>query len=657
MSTVSNITKGILFCALLLAFSSCAPGSTLEQQRGLFLQAEQAIAQNRWEEVERLLPRLAGYPLLPYLLYLKLAKQPQDGSAIAQYLERYGETRYAPLLRKKRLQHLAAKGSWHEYVELYQPSEDVRLQCQYYWSLFQLGRVGEAFAGAGKLWTAGSSLPDACSQLSAVWQASPHFNQDRIWQRFALALRKNDTSGARDLKRLLPESAQHSADFWLKVHDHAQLVLACAEWRKEALYGQIFTHGIDRLAASDPWIAVTAWNLRKHSFSLDSEEQARIDRRLALALATRRHQAAGAYLQAISPDQADDQIRAWRVRNALLRQDWAAALTALEAMEPAERAAPAWRYWRARAHEALGDNESARATYEPLARERNFYGFMAADRLNQDYQLIDQPLPTTETKLTQLAERLPFLAIREFRALQRVGEVRREWMHAIKTLSRADLLAAAKLAQRWGLDHLAIITIARAGDRDDLALRFPLTYYQPVMYHAGQQRLDPAVLYGLMRRESAFDPEARSPAGARGLLQLLPGTAQQIARLLHESWPSARVLFDPDTNLRYGAAYFARLLERFNNHLVLATAAYNAGPGRAGGWLPEDKAVPADIWIETIPFKETREYVGIVLEYAIVYQHRMGRPIRRLNQILSAVAPGNNNRGNADQVMPVNACE
>ncbi len=238
-----------------------------------------------------------------------------------------------------------------------------------------------------------------------------------------------------------------------------------------------------------------------------------------------------------------------------------------------------------------------------------------------------------------------------------MGEARREWMHAIKNLSRPQLLGAAKLAQRWNLDNLAIMTVARAGHRDDLALRFPLSYFQPVVYHAGQQQLDPAILYGLLRRESAFNSQAYSPAGARGLMQLLPQTGEQMARLLHDRWPSASVLFNPDANLRYGAAYFARMLDRFEHHHVLATAAYNAGPGRVSRWLPEGQAMPADIWMETIPFSETREYIAAVLEYAIVYQHRMGRPVERLSHYLSAAIPGNNKPAKPDQVMPASACE
>jgi soluble lytic murein transglycosylase len=195
-------------------------------------------------------------------------------------------------------------------------------------------------------------------------------------------------------------------------------------------------------------------------------------------------------------------------------------------------------------------------------------------------------------------------------------------------------VVAAKLAQRLGLDNLAIQTAAKAGYWDDLSLRFPLGFNGPVLQAAQSQQVDPALVYALVRRESAFDPNVGSPAGALGLMQLMPATGALMARQRGEALPSANALLEPGRNLRFGTAYLRGLLERFGNHFALAAAAYNAGPNRVERWLPKGLPMPADLWVETIPYSETRQYVAAVLANVVVYQVRLGQPLRRIGDWL-----------------------
>jgi soluble lytic murein transglycosylase len=170
-----------------------------------------------------------------------------------------------------------------------------------------------------------------------------------------------------------------------------------------------------------------------------------------------------------------------------------------------------------------------------------------------------------------------------------------------------------------------------------LELRFPLKYLGQVQNYADWQDLDPAFILGLIRQESMLDKNARSEVGAHGLMQIMPETAQQIARNLREAWHTENVLSNPDVNIKYGAYYFKQLLNKFDGHFVLAVAAYNAGPYRVMKWLPKNRSLPADIWIETIPFNETRKYVISVLSYAIIYQQLIKRDTLRITRLLSDV--------------------
>jgi soluble lytic murein transglycosylase len=642
----------------LLIAAPAAPGLPLESQRAAFLKAEQAIQEGRAAEAEARLAELADYPLLPHLLYQRLARDLANTAAIDDFLSRHAQTRQAGMLRRRWLERLAEQGDWAEYARHYQETDSPALQCGQYLALAHLGRPGEAFAGAAKLWLSGADLPARCERLFALWQASPGFTPEQVFRRYALALREDNLDLAGRLRGLLPPALRPQADFWRRVHDTPRLALDCSAWNpQEPLSGRIFAHAIDRLAEADAALAQTAWVLHKDRFALDPDETARIDRRTALALAAQRQAQAGAYLLEMPAASADAGVRAWRVRAALARQDWPAALAAVARLNPEERGQAQWRYWRARGLEALGGREGALESYRLAAQARDFYGFQAADRLGADYPLASRPSPVDEAELDRLAGRPAFAAVAEWRALNRDGEARSEWAQAVKPLAGRELLAAARLAQRWGLDNLAINTAAKAGEWDDLALRYPLGYAEQVAQAAQSQQLDPAWIYAVVRRESAFDPSAGSPVGARGLMQLMPATGEWVARRLGEPPPSAGGLLEPARNLRYGAAYLKGLLERFGRQLALAAAAYNAGPGRVERWLPKDGAVPGDLWVETIPFSETRQYVAAVLAHAVVYQARQGQPLRRIGELLPAVGPGAKAEAKAGWPVAVPFCD
>jgi soluble lytic murein transglycosylase len=628
-----------------------------EQQRTLFLRAEQALGQGRLAEARQFAASLADYPLYPYLLYKILSDDRADANEIPPFLERYGHTRHAAPLRKKWLEHLVQREAWSEFLRDYRETENVQLQCDYYWVLHRLGRDREAFAGAEKLWASGDPRPSACDRLFAAWQATPAFTSEQFWKRFGLALRKKQLGLATYLRNMIPGRDQPLADFWFGVHENPRLAEQCGNWVSgDPVNGRIFAHGIDRLAADAPMLAQNLWNLRRSDFAIDREVQGHVDRRLALALATDRYPQALAYLSYMPEGVADAQVRAWRVRAALIKQDWPGVLDALDQLDAAEKKQAQWRYWRARALEALGDRTAAAELYRQAAGERDLYGFAAADRLRQRYALSFAPLPIADGELQRLADSEPFLRVREFRALNRQGEASSEWMHALKTLPARDIAVAARLAQQWGWDRLAISTIAKAGNYDDLTVRFPLSYYEPVLRQARERQLDPALVYSLIRRESAFDAAAKSSVGALGLMQLMPGTAQYVARLLNEPGRADGALLEPELNLRYGTAYFKNLMDHFGQHFALAAAAYNAGPGKVDRWLPAARPVPADIWIETIPYLETRQYVSAVLGYAIIYRGRLGGEAGGIGSLLAEVAPGGKADVKPDQAVPVTVC-
>jgi soluble lytic murein transglycosylase len=349
-----------------------------------------------------------------------------------------------------------------------------------------------------------------------------------------------------------------------------------------------------------------------------------VERQLALWIASDYHPTAMARLYALPETWVDQNVREWRIRVSLRQGDWAGVLRQVEAMPSTERNSPRWQYWRGRALDALGRGEEARSAYQRIAGQRDYHGFLAADRLGMAYAITHTPLEISSTELDVLLASSPGLQrARELYILGREPEAEAEWRLAIQTFNRAALKQAARLAHRWDWRYQAIVTVARAEDWDDLELRFPLAYRDGVMANArAESPVDPAWVYAVIRQESSFRSDARSPVGALGLMQIMPATGRQIARDLQDADPPD--LLQPETNIRYGAHYLQQILRRLQNNPVLATAAYNAGPNKVAQWLPSGDPAPADVWAETIPYRETRAYVQRVMEYAAVYRFLLG---------------------------------
>ena len=285
----------------------------------------------------------------------------------------------------------------------------------------------------------------------------------------------------------------------------------------------------------------------------------------------------------------------------------------------------------------MGRQPEAEALYSALAEERSYYGFLAADRIGVPYNLYHAEVPASAAELSEMRHRPGIQRAHELYRLGRMTDARREWRFVTRTLDRRGLQVAAKLADRWDWHDRAIFTLAKTEYWDDLSLRFPLTHRSQIETQARDAELDSAWVFAVVRQESAFMPDARSHAGALGLMQLMPATAKDQARRMQPrpSW-QRRHLLEPDNNIRLGAAYLSRVYQDLYRHPVLATAAYNAGPGRVKRWLP-DSDLPADLWIEMIPFSETRTYVRRVMTYTVIYEHRLQNEPTRISERLRPI--------------------
>lgn len=627
--------KAIIRCLLMLVivcYSNSFAINGLNQQRKDFVSAERLLEQGNESAFLKLTETLTDYPLYPYLQYQWLKDNLQQTDKVQDFLLAYKDSRFAELLLAKWLPYLAKNERWLDYINNYQATDSIALECQYYWANYKTGNEQLALTEAKRLWLVGHEQPKECEKLFSTFTHTPLLTTDLVWKRFELALKENNTGLAGAIRQLLSELDQPIADRWLQVHKDPLIIQGNEFLSGNDLQGHIFAHGVDRLVKSDLNTALLIWDSKKSAFAIDIETVQKLERKLALALAYERDARAYERLKPLITIDAD--VREWSLRAALLEQNWQHVAEALAGSPPEEQKTPQWRYWQARSLMATGSIVLGQVVYNQLAEDRSYYGFMAADQVNKSYAFSNNPVNMAGNELESLAETPDFKIVQEFKLLCRETEAKRHWVFTVKKLSQDQLKIAAKLAEQWQWYQLAIITLVKADYWDDLEIRFPLKYLSQVQANAEWQALNPALIFGLMRQESMLDEHAKSAVGALGLMQIMPETGKQIARNLNESWQSDNALLKPDVNIKYGTFYYRQLLSQFDGHFGLATAAYNAGSGKVIKWLPSQGLLPADVWIETIPYKETRKYVMSVLSYATIYQQRMQKEALKITGLL-----------------------
>ncbi|AHE99609.1 transglycosylase SLT domain-containing protein [Thioalkalivibrio paradoxus] len=633
--------------ALVLTLSAATAGPIERDftvERSLFLLAERALNQDDGRAFEATRTALGDYPLLPYLEYRRLARnlgRPDPGD-VADFLERHGETPLAGMLRNSYLNHLAQEGQWRDFLRFAGDGDGLstELTCFRKQALLNTGQRQEALAEVDAIWLHGHSQPQACDPVFDAWRAEGRLTPELAWQRLELAIDAGQTGLARYLRRYLGTDDRAWADRWLQLEaDPARVTRAGFDAGAHRSAGRMLERAFLRLIPRDLDGALAAWQSHGDRLGLETDHQHRILHALALRLALRGRPEALPFMAGLPDAVFDDQLRQWQLRSALRDRDWNTVLAAVDAMSTDAAAEARWQYWRARAAEQLGRDDEAMQNYRAAAQERNFYGFLAADRLGVPYRIGHAPTVVPASAVERVAQDPAIQRMRELVLLDRYPEARREWSHRIDALPPGDQEAAARLFADWGWHDRAIFTAARARSWDDIDLRFPLAFADLIVEGAREREIDPAWAMAIARQESAFLHDVRSGAGALGIMQVMPATGRSVANAAGVRVRNNHDILNPSNNARLGTYYLKRNLDNFGGHSLLSTAAYNAGAHRVRSWLPEQGRMDPDIWAELIPFHETRDYIQRVFAYRIIYAVRLGMTPPSLQTLLYPVTP------------------
>ncbi|MEN8215972.1 MAG: transglycosylase SLT domain-containing protein [Pseudomonadota bacterium] len=626
-----HLTRYLLISLTLMCMTAHA--GTLSQQRWQFKRAYKALKAENWEKLQQISTSLQDYPLYYYLRYhyLKERLKQVRPSEIQAFLKRYGDTYFGKKLRQDWLNLLAGNRDWAGFVQDYTPQKSTSFQCHYAYARLMIRQnTQSAISDAKKLWLVGKSQPNACTPLFDYLYEHGLIDNALIWGRIGLAMKKGELSLASFLAKRLDSADSVWVTRWQSMHKKPAKTLAKFNGPDLPVVRDIILHGIRRLARQNFERANDYWNTFQRRYAFSVQQIGEMQRELALASAEHEHPLALKWLTAVNKDYLNDKVSDTRIKLALKKQNWYAVVDFITELPDGNSLQ--WRYWLARALEQTGKNAQAQQIYKTLAKERDYYGFLAADRIGAKYHMQHHPIVFTSAEKAQVMKHPCIGGAHEFYKLSQDGgerewylNAKREWRYAIQHLPARQQAIAIALASHWGWHYQAIMAAAKAGYFDALEIRFPLAFHSPLAAGAKRQGIDLAWVYGIVRQETAFKNEASSHVGALGLMQLMPATARSVAKKIGLRLKRKRDIFALDTNIRLGTAYLQQMLDRFDGNYMLATAAYNAGPGRAKRWAAKNRCMPSDLWVEMIPFDETRKYVRRVLFYTRIFEERLQR--------------------------------
>ncbi len=594
-----------------------------------FFAARDAYRAGDRGKLERAATSLAGHELEAYVDYwrLMLDLKDGDGSAVEAFLIRHDNTYVAEKLRVDWLRQQGKKQQWstfdREYPRLVQPEQD--LVCYWLQSRRAQGDV-KAVDEALSMWLTLLEPPEACYPVLEALIVSKRVLADGVWTRIRRQFEANKMAAASYSMNYLPPSQTPEKKVVQAVIDSPLpwLLKLPGDFAGSRMQRELAVLAVQRVARNEPRLA--ADQLKRIAPSLTAGERAWAWSQIAYQGAQRHLPEAMEWYRQAGDLPLSDDVAQWKVRAALRAHDWGSVRSTIERMPPSLASQPAWVYWLGRAYRAGGMVEEANTQFAKIAGQPDFYGTLANEELGQATMTPPRAAAPTREETLQVQANPGVQRAQAFFRLGLRAEGVKEWNFALRTMSDRELLAASEIAQRAGMYDRAIAAADRTRNEHDYSLRYLAPYGEQVRPAARNQVLDDAWVYGLMRQESRFVTSARSPVGASGLMQLMPATAKWVANKLGLKDFQPNRVNDTDLNLLLGTTYMRLVLDSLDNHPVLASAAYNAGPGRARRWRAE-RPLEGAIYAETIPFNETRDYVKKVMNNSVYYAALFdGRP-------------------------------
>ncbi|WP_093533540.1 transglycosylase SLT domain-containing protein [Stenotrophomonas rhizophila] len=571
---------------------------------------------------------LAKHPLYGWLEYANLRRN-IDTVTTAQaqdFLKRYNGQAVASSFRSVWLPAVARRQDWPTLLANWAPTENVGLRCAQLNARQATGKADAQWVSeAQAIWrSTGKSLPDACDPVFAALDAKGGMSAELRWERIDAAADAQEPAVMRSAARGLPAADLALANTYAAFVDKPNA--SALNWPRNERSRRIATDGLAKLAKADPDATEQQLPQYANALQLSAAQQADVKYQIALWTVASYGPDSARRLNAVPDSAYDERLHEWRAREAMSRGDWPATLAAIRKMEPKQRSDSRWRYFEARMLDKTGKRNEAVPLYREAARAATFHGFLAADQLGQStYTLCPvEPKDSAQAQATVARDPAIVRAMELFK-IERSGWAVAEWNDALTRFDTTQRRIAVEVARDNGWFDRAVFSLGKTPEEQRLySLRFPLHHDDAIRRESARNAIDPAWVAAEIRAESIFNPKARSPANAMGLMQVLPATGASVAKTIGlTNYGGAASLYDADTNIAIGTAYLRQLMNKYEGLPYVTIAAYNAGPTPTARWQSQRPGFDPDIWIETISYKETREYVARILAFSVIYDWRL----------------------------------
>lgn len=614
-----------LGCSMLVSLT--AQAASLEEQRNYYDQAKEALSKGNPLIYYSYKKALQSYPLEPYLAYMELnIRLPlASNTEVEQFLTKYADLPQIRWLEMRWLRLIAQRGNWDTFLAYYKADTFSDLDCFYAQYLYQNKRVIEANNLAQKLWLKPYSQPNACDVVFDTWDKYGRLTSDMRWQRLKLAIEAREYRLANHLQNQLASSLKDQGKLFINVAQTPELLGKTNNFQsKDGMTTDIVSLGLRRLARKDPEQALQLLDYYGSRLKFTTEHKVALANDIGLTFARRFDARALPILSQYDANLDHDDVSEWHIRLLLRLGRWQQAKELITRLPESLANTNRWTYWKIRTSQILTPNDpNIKTAYLALAKERDFYGFLAAQRIGTGYEFNNHPIIVNSSLVLRVKSSPPVQRAIELQNRKMDKEAWVEWHNASRHFTKQEMLALSQLAYDMEFYFYAIRTLAVTSYWDDLNIRFPLAYKHIVVKESQNRNINPNWAFAILRQESAFNDRIKSHVGAMGLMQLMPGTAKQTAKKFAIPLAKTEDALEPKTNIQLGTAYLAQVYNTFQNNRILASAAYNAGPGRVKQWLKDADHLDFDVWIETIPFNETRQYVQNILFYSVIYGHKL----------------------------------
>jgi len=641
-----NVRQLVFLLAIFIfVFSTgvLASASATEAEREQFKIAWDAANRGDHDNFSQIKGQLQNYVLFPYLQYEdyrnRRGKVPVD--EMSGFLETHKDWAFSPGLRNTWLRSLAERKRWADLVAYSAGVSDTALRCQRVRGQIILKQTDGVLGEAQKLWAVGKSQPDECDPVFAWLVKNKGIPESLAWERIRLTIRAGNSGLTMYLARFVAEDQRRWLEDWRSLSREGYSRLErTGRWPDTEVTRMIVAASVQRLVRDDAGLAAKKFEVLDSHFSWDESLRISLLRDIALYSAVAMENDTTAHMVRVPDEYRDSQLLEWWARFLLSRQDWPGVEAVIEQMPEDTRNDDRWRYWLAQANLRSGQVKPPSALLGELSTRANYYGFLAADELGLPYNICPGQADVDSLELERMAGVDGFRRALELRKAGLDNWALEEWTLATHRLPVSELKTVAALAVSESWYDRAIFALGNSGDLDLYEWRFPLLWEADITEAAVLNQLDPAWVYGTIRSESAMLETARSSANALGLMQITPATGKRVAKKHGLPWSGVAQLKTATGNLPIGVAYMSDLLKDFSQNPVLVSGAYNAGPRRVQRWLDTRPLAEAAIWIETLPYFETRDYIPRVLAFTTIYDWRLGGSVERISMRMPDLESG-----------------